>query len=420
MASPPCRRQTPCPSPQSVPVPPPRPLSRLSLCPPRFFLSAPPPLPRCLPPPPPSLIPPSSLSDSLLPLRPPPPSIFSSSPPALLTHHPPSSSSPLLRLPPSLPPLTPPPSFSSSSPSPPYSLLSLPSLSSPPPLPPPPSFPPSSSPPLTLPSYPPLTPVSLSPLHLLLSPSPSFSSLSLPPPSSLSSPPPLFPLLSLPFSPLSLVREANSRGIRTTPAGRDRRLRQHRRQPRGGLRAPARRRSGRLLRRRPGARARRSPPGTAIAGAVTSVERCSTWACDVVSVCTPHPTHEEVVTAAAARGVHVLCEKPIAIDLASAGRMVAALETAGVMLGVLFQRRFWPAAQRIRAAIDDGTLGHAVPRTRLGAAAPRPSYYTAAPWRGTWATDGGGRADDPGRALHRPAAVVHGRLRRGDRRRTRR
>ena len=111
---------------------------------------------------------------------------------------------------------------------------------------------------------------------------------------------------------------------------------------------------------------------------------------DVVSVCTPHPTHESVVTQAAAHGVHVLCEKPIAIDLGAAARMGAACEAAGVTLGVLFQRRFWPAARRIRAAIDDGTLGEPV----LGHASVLlhrdTSYYTADAWRGTWATDGGG------------------------------
>jgi UDP-N-acetyl-2-amino-2-deoxyglucuronate dehydrogenase len=111
---------------------------------------------------------------------------------------------------------------------------------------------------------------------------------------------------------------------------------------------------------------------------------------DVVTVCTPHPTHEQVVVAAAARGAHVLCEKPIAIDLAAAGRMIAACDAAGVTFGALFQRRFWPAAQRIRAAIDDGTLGTPF----LGHAAVLlhrdSSYYTADAWRGTWASDGGG------------------------------
>ncbi|MEV4730103.1 Gfo/Idh/MocA family oxidoreductase [Saccharopolyspora sp. NPDC049426] len=111
---------------------------------------------------------------------------------------------------------------------------------------------------------------------------------------------------------------------------------------------------------------------------------------DLISVCTPHPTHESVVTRAAAHGVHVLCEKPIAIELGSAARMVAACEVAGVTLGVAFQRRFWPAAQRVRAAIDDGTLGTPV----LGHASVllhrETSYYTADAWRGSWASDGGG------------------------------
>jgi len=70
--------------------------------------------------------------------------------------------------------------------------------------------------------------------------------------------------------------------------------------------------------------------------------------------------------------------------------MIAAAEAAGVLLGVLFQRRFWPAAQRIRRAIDDGTLGQPF----LGHASVLlhrdPQYYTATAWRGTWATDGGG------------------------------
>jgi UDP-N-acetyl-2-amino-2-deoxyglucuronate dehydrogenase len=123
---------------------------------------------------------------------------------------------------------------------------------------------------------------------------------------------------------------------------------------------------------------------------VSTVDALLDLGVDVVSVCTPHPTHEAVVTTAATRGAHVLCEKPIAIDLGAAGRMTAACDAAGVTLGVLFQRRFWPAAQRIRAAIDDGTLGTPF----LGHASVLlhrdPSYYTADPWRGTWATDGGG------------------------------
>lgn len=111
---------------------------------------------------------------------------------------------------------------------------------------------------------------------------------------------------------------------------------------------------------------------------------------DLVSICTPHPAHESAVTTAAAHGVHVLCEKPIAVDLGAAARMLGACEEAGVAFGVLFQRRFWPAAQRIRHAIDAGTLGTPFLGHVSVLLHRDTSYYTADTWRGTWATDGGG------------------------------
>ncbi len=122
----------------------------------------------------------------------------------------------------------------------------------------------------------------------------------------------------------------------------------------------------------------------------SSVDELIGLGIDAVTVCTPHPVHEEVVVRAAEAGLHVLCEKPIAVDLPAADRMVAATERAGVSFGVLFQRRFWPAAQRLRAAIDDGRIGRPV----LGEASVllhRPAeYFAADPWRGRWDTAGGG------------------------------
>ncbi len=111
---------------------------------------------------------------------------------------------------------------------------------------------------------------------------------------------------------------------------------------------------------------------------------------DAVTVCTPHPVHEEVVLAAAAAGLHVLCEKPIAVTLEAADRMIEATQAAGVTFGVLFQRRFWPAAQRLRAAIDDGSFGAPV-LGQVTVLLNRPvSYYADDAWRGRWDTDGGG------------------------------
>jgi UDP-N-acetyl-2-amino-2-deoxyglucuronate dehydrogenase len=124
--------------------------------------------------------------------------------------------------------------------------------------------------------------------------------------------------------------------------------------------------------------------------AVDSVTKLLDLNLDAISVCTPHPTHEAVVIEAAARDVHVLCEKPIAITVESAERMIDACERAGVKLGVLFQRRFWPASQRIRAAIDDGTLGRPILGHCSVLLHREHEYYSADAWRGMWATDGGG------------------------------
>lgn len=111
---------------------------------------------------------------------------------------------------------------------------------------------------------------------------------------------------------------------------------------------------------------------------------------DAVSVCTPHPAHEPMVLAAARHGVHVLCEKPLAVTMEAATRMVGACAAAGVALGVVFQRRWWPAATRIRDAIDAGAIG-APFLGRVEVLLHRDaSYYTETPWRGTWDADGGG------------------------------
>jgi predicted dehydrogenase len=111
---------------------------------------------------------------------------------------------------------------------------------------------------------------------------------------------------------------------------------------------------------------------------------------EAVLICTPHPAHESLVVAAARAGIHVLCEKPIAIRVEAANRMIDAAQRAGINFGVIFQRRFWPASQRMRQAIDAGRLG----KPTLAECAVRiwrsPEYFASDPWRGKWSTEGGG------------------------------
>ncbi|GEK81652.1 Gfo/Idh/MocA family protein [Agrococcus baldri] len=127
-----------------------------------------------------------------------------------------------------------------------------------------------------------------------------------------------------------------------------------------------------------------------IPAAASSVAELLAMGVDAISVCTPHPTHEEVVVSAARAGVHVLCEKPVSTSAAAAVRMIEEAEAAGVTFGVVFQRRFWPGAQRVQQALGDGTLGtpmlgHCRVLLHRGR-----DYYDSAPWRGTWEADGGG------------------------------
>ncbi|MBM3215622.1 Gfo/Idh/MocA family oxidoreductase [Candidatus Poribacteria bacterium] len=78
---------------------------------------------------------------------------------------------------------------------------------------------------------------------------------------------------------------------------------------------------------------------------------------DLVVVATQTRGHVEPTIAALERGVSVLCEKPIAIDLAEADRMVAAAERSGAKLSVHQQNHVHPGILRALDMIADGTIG---------------------------------------------------------------
>jgi UDP-N-acetyl-2-amino-2-deoxyglucuronate dehydrogenase len=109
-----------------------------------------------------------------------------------------------------------------------------------------------------------------------------------------------------------------------------------------------------------------------------------------VSVCTPHPLHASAIEAAASNGAHVLVEKPLAATLADCDRAIAACAAAGVRLGVVSQRRFYPPIVRMKAAIDAGKIGRPVLATVDILGWRDKAYYASNPWRGTWEAEGGG------------------------------
>jgi predicted dehydrogenase len=81
---------------------------------------------------------------------------------------------------------------------------------------------------------------------------------------------------------------------------------------------------------------------------------------DAVYVATPVHLHAEQAAAAAAAGKHVLCEKPMALDVAGAERMVAAARARGVRLGVAYYRHHYPVVARLRQLLASGELGQPV------------------------------------------------------------
>jgi predicted dehydrogenase len=80
-------------------------------------------------------------------------------------------------------------------------------------------------------------------------------------------------------------------------------------------------------------------------------------AVDAVYVATPNNSHRPLVEAAAAAGVAVLCEKPMATTVADATAMVAACQRAGVSYATAFDQRFHPAHQHLAGLIRHGALG---------------------------------------------------------------
>jgi predicted dehydrogenase len=79
-----------------------------------------------------------------------------------------------------------------------------------------------------------------------------------------------------------------------------------------------------------------------------------------VYIATPVHLHAEQAVAAAEAGKHVLCEKPMAINVAQCDRMIGAARTNQVKLGVAYYRHFYPVVSRTKELIASGEIGQPV------------------------------------------------------------
>jgi predicted dehydrogenase len=81
---------------------------------------------------------------------------------------------------------------------------------------------------------------------------------------------------------------------------------------------------------------------------------------NLVSICTPPVAHEEAAGYALEKGIHVLCEKPMAYDIPSAYRMRQAVKKAKALFMPAFRHRFYPANIAMKEIIDSGKIGNVV------------------------------------------------------------
>lgn len=110
---------------------------------------------------------------------------------------------------------------------------------------------------------------------------------------------------------------------------------------------------------------------------------------DVISVCTPNGLHAEHSIMAFRNGLHVLCEKPMAISVFDCGEMIKEADKANRRLFVVKQNRYNPPVRAIKDAIDDNRLGK-IHNIQLNCFWNRNvEYYTQSDWKGTIKLDGG-------------------------------
>lgn len=110
---------------------------------------------------------------------------------------------------------------------------------------------------------------------------------------------------------------------------------------------------------------------------------------DAVSVLTESGKHAEHVLALAPYGKHLIVEKPMALRLQDADRMIEACDAHRCKLFVVKQNRLNVPVVQLRKALESGRFGKLVMGTVRVRWSRDQAYYDQASWRGTWALDGG-------------------------------
>lgn len=110
---------------------------------------------------------------------------------------------------------------------------------------------------------------------------------------------------------------------------------------------------------------------------------------DLVAIATESGSHARIALDCIDRGINCIIEKPIAMSMKDADEIVFRAQKEGVKVSACHQNRFNIAVQEMRKALEEGRFG----RLSHGSVHVRwnrnRDYYTQAPWRGKWESDGG-------------------------------
>jgi UDP-N-acetyl-2-amino-2-deoxyglucuronate dehydrogenase len=111
---------------------------------------------------------------------------------------------------------------------------------------------------------------------------------------------------------------------------------------------------------------------------------------DLVSICTDHASHAELVVACFEAGVHVLCEKALGASIEQLDAMTTAhARHPELVFAGVFQHRHDPINQRLKKLVDDGVFGTLLTASMVLHCYRSDAYYRD-DWHGTWDKEGGG------------------------------
>ena len=108
---------------------------------------------------------------------------------------------------------------------------------------------------------------------------------------------------------------------------------------------------------------------------------------DVVHVCTPHYLHAEIICMALGANIHVLCEKPLAINFEQLDAIEKAVKNSSATLGVCFQNRYNASVLYLKEFFKDKEIIAATANLVWNRGK---DYYSSAKWRGKKQYEGGG------------------------------